>query len=134
MVLDFHVLKGRTGMIHSPILKVVLMLRLMMARKEKITISKIGSMRIILHRDVVGKIKTCTIKRDVDQWYAIFTVEREKQIVKTIEAMIGIDVGLTDLLALDNGEKIKPPKFLRQSELKLGKEQLPKVLYMMMIY
>ena len=92
-------------------------------KEGKITISKIGSMRIILHRDIVGKIKTCTIKRDVDQWYAIFTVEIEKQIEKPIETMIGIDVGLTDLLALNNGEMIKPPKFLRQSELKLGKEQ-----------
>ena len=92
-------------------------------KEGKLTISKIGTMRIILHRDIKGKIKTCTIKRDVDQWYAIFTVEIEKPVQKPIETMIGIDVGLTDLLALNNGEMIKPPKFLRKSELKLGKEQ-----------
>lgn len=89
----------------------------------KLILSKIGNIRIILHRDITGKIKTCTIKRDVDQWYAIFTVEIEKPIQKPIETMIGIDVGLTDLLSLNNGEMIKPPKFLRESELKLGKEQ-----------
>jgi putative transposase len=89
----------------------------------KLILSKIGNIRIILHRDIAGKIKTCTIKRDVDQWYAIFTVEIERPIQKPIESMIGIDVGLTDLLALNNGEMIKPPKFLRESELKLGKEQ-----------
>ena len=89
----------------------------------KLILSKIGNIRIILHRDIAGKIKTCTIKRDVDQWYAIFTVEIERPIQKSIESMIGIDVGLTDLLALNNGEMIKPPKFLRESELKLGKEQ-----------
>jgi putative transposase len=89
----------------------------------KLFLSKIGNIKIILHRDIAGKIKTCTIKRDVDQWYAIFTVEIEKSIEKPIETMIGIDVGLTDLLALNNGEMIKPPKFLRESELKLGKEQ-----------
>ena len=92
-------------------------------KEGKITISKIGTMRIIMHRDIVGKIKNCTIKKDVDQWYAIFTVEIERPIEKPIETMIGIDVGLFDLLALNNGEMIKPPKFLRQSELKLGKEQ-----------
>ena len=89
----------------------------------KLILSKIGNIRITLHRDIAGKIKTCTIKRDVDQWYAIFTVEIERPIQKPIESMIGIDVGLTDLLALNNGEMIKPPKFLRESELKLGKEQ-----------
>ena len=41
----------------------------------KLILSKIGNIKIILHRDIEGKIKTCTIKRDVDQWYAIFTVE-----------------------------------------------------------
>ena len=89
----------------------------------KLILSKIGNIKIILHRDIAGKIKTCTIKRDVDQWYAILTVEIERPIEKPIETMIGIDVGLTDLLALSNGEMIKPPKFLRESELKLGKEQ-----------
>ncbi len=89
----------------------------------KLILSKIGNIKIILHRDIEGKIKTCTIKRDVDQWYAIFTVEIERPIQKPIETMIGIDVGLTDLLALNNGEMIKPPTFLRESELKLGKEQ-----------
>jgi putative transposase len=92
-------------------------------KDRKLILSKIGNIKIILHRDIAGKIKTCTIKRDVDQWYAIFTVEIEKSIEKPIETMIGIDVGLTDLLALNNGEMIKPPKFLRESELKLGKEQ-----------
>jgi putative transposase len=89
----------------------------------KLILSKIGNIKIILHRGIEGRIKTCTIKRDVDQWYAIFTVEIERPIQKHIETMIGIDVGLTDLLALNNGEMIKPPKFLRESELKLGKEQ-----------
>jgi len=40
---------------------------------EKINLSKIGSVRIFQHREIEGRIKTCTIKRDVDQWYAIFT-------------------------------------------------------------
>ena len=39
----------------------------------KLYLSKIGSFKIILHREIEGKIKTCTIKRDVDQWYATFS-------------------------------------------------------------
>ncbi len=93
-------------------------------KEGKLSLSKIGTMRIILHRDIEGRIKTCTIKRDVDQWYAIFTVEIEKIIEKVpVVATMGIDVGLTSLLTLRNGEKIEPPKFLRTSENKLAKEQ-----------
>lgn len=90
----------------------------------RLVLSKIGNLRIILHREIEGRIKTCTIKRDVDWWYAIFTVEIEKKIEKVpVVSKIGIDVGLTDLLALSNGEMVKPPKFLRASENKLAKEQ-----------
>lgn len=78
----------------------------------KLILSKIGKMRIILHRDIEGRIKTFTIKKDVDQWYAIFTVEIKKTIEKVpVEKKIGVDVGLINLLALSNGEIIEPPKF-----------------------
>lgn len=90
----------------------------------KLNLSKIGNLKIILHRELEGRIKTCTIKKDIDQWYAIFTVETDKVIEKVpVVTMVGIDVGLIDLLALNNGEMVKPPKFLRQSEQKLAKEQ-----------
>ncbi len=91
----------------------------------KLSLSKIGSIRIILHREIEGRIKTCTIKKDVDQWYAIFTVEIERKIEKVpVVTKIGIDVGLTSLLTLSNGEKIEPPKFLRASEKRLAREQI----------
>ncbi len=93
-------------------------------KEGKLSLSKIGIMRIILHRDIEGKIKTCIIKKDVDQWYAIFTVEIKKTIKKIpIEKKIGVDVGLINLLALSNSETVEPPKFLRHSENKLAKEQ-----------
>jgi putative transposase len=91
----------------------------------KLTLSKIGKMKIILHREMEGRIKTCTIKKYIDQWYAIFTVEIERKIEKVpVETKIGIDVGLTSLLTLSNGERIEPPKFLRSSEKRLAREQI----------
>lgn len=92
-------------------------------KEGKLNLSKIGTMRIILHRDIEGKIKTCTIKRDVDQWYVIFTVEKKATEKVPVKTKIGIDVGLINLLALNNGEMVSPPKFLRHSENKLAKEQ-----------
>ncbi|MFH0904493.1 MAG: transposase [Methanobacteriota archaeon] len=91
----------------------------------KLNLSKIGSIRMFLHRDIHGKIKTCTIKKDVDQWYVIFTTEIDREIKKIpVETKIGIDVGLKSLLTLSNGEQIEPPKFLIMSEQKLTHEQI----------
>ncbi|MFZ3166932.1 MAG: transposase [Candidatus Methanoperedens sp.] len=90
----------------------------------KLKLSKIGTIRTILHREIEGKIKTCTIKKDVDQWYVAFSCEIEKPIVSVeVKTRTGIDVGLTSLLTLSNGEKIEPPEFLRKSEHKLKKKQ-----------
>ncbi len=90
----------------------------------RLNLSKIGSIRIFLHREIEGKIKTCTIKKDSDQWYVIFTTEIDREIKKVPVAMkIGIDVGLKSLLTLSNGQQIEPPKFLRLSEEKLVQEQ-----------
>ena len=87
--------------------------------------SKIGNIKIVLHREIEGRIKTCTIKRDVDQWYAIFTVEIDWKVEKVPAiTKTGIDVGLTSLLTLSNGDQIEPPKFLRASEKRLTREKI----------
>ena len=44
----------------------------------KLTLSKIGNIKIVLHREIEGKIKTCTIKRDVDQWYVSFSCRNRR--------------------------------------------------------
>ena len=82
----------------------------------KLILSKIGTVRIIQHREIEGKIKTCTIKKDIDQWYVSFSCEIEEPVPVEIKTKTGIDVGLIDLITLSNGEQVKPPKFLRISE------------------
>ena len=39
--------------------------------KKRLHLSKIGHIKIKLHREIKGTIKTCTIKREGDQWYAV---------------------------------------------------------------
>jgi len=89
----------------------------------KLILSKIGNIKIIQHREIKGKIKTCTIKKDIDQWYVSFSCEIDEPALAVIKTEIGIDVGLSSLITLSNGEKIEPPKFLRESEDKLTHEQ-----------
>ncbi|MBW6471374.1 MAG: transposase, partial [Methanosarcinaceae archaeon] len=87
-------------------------------------LSKIGEIKLIQHREIEGKIKTCTIKRDVDQWYVSFSVEMDNiPCTEMTGKSIGIDVGLKSLITLSNGQQIEPPQFLRQSENKLARQQ-----------
>ncbi|MDL5503373.1 MAG: transposase, partial [Candidatus Methanoperedens sp.] len=68
-------------------------------QEGKLYLSKIGSLKIILHREIEGKIKTCTIRKDIDQWYVSFSCEIEKPITPVeIKTRAGIDVGLISLI------------------------------------
>ena len=90
---------------------------------NKLKLSKIGLIKIIQHRPIEGKIKTCTIKRDVDQWYVTFVCEVDNIPLPPSNQSIGIDVGLNSLITTSTGEQIPPPKFLRKSEHQLKKTQ-----------
>ena len=96
--------------------------------KKKLRLSKIGSITIKLHRPIPaeGVIKTCTIKRDVDHWYACFAVELpdpDPRSQREIKKAVGVDVGLKSLLTLNNGATIDNPRWLRKSEKKVAKMQ-----------
>lgn len=94
-------------------------------KNEKLNLSKIGNISIIQHREIEGKIKTCTIKKDIDQWYVTFSCDIDIPIIPVeIKTKTGIDVGLKSLLTMSNGAQIEPPKFLRESEKRLSREQI----------
>jgi putative transposase len=92
---------------------------------NQLKLSKVGSVKIIKHREIEGKIKTCTIKRNgLNQWFVCFSCEIEN--IKTIDnnqKAIGIDVGCTDFAVCSNGESIEHPHFYKESESKLKEIQ-----------
>jgi putative transposase len=91
---------------------------------DKLLLSKIGSCRVRLSREIAGKIKTCTIKREADGWYVIFACEtKTKEPLPETGAAVGIDVGLENFLTLSTGEVVKNPRFLRESEREIKTAQ-----------
>ncbi len=92
---------------------------------NKLHLSKIGNIKIKLHRPIKGTIKTCLIIKEGNQWYACFSLEiKNKKIEnKPIETAIGIDLGLDSFATLSNGEKIDNPRWFRNSEIKLARQQ-----------
>jgi putative transposase len=89
----------------------------------KLHLSKIGHLKIKMHRDIVGKVKTCTIRGDGNQWYACFSAEYEPEIRPVHEKAVGIDVGLKSFAVLSDGTSIENPKHLRKAEGRLRRKQ-----------
>lgn len=90
---------------------------------NKLTLSKIGTIKVRLHRPVQGKVKTVSVRRDGDKWFVCFSVEVETTCLPPSDKAIGIDLGLTTFAALSNGQKIENPRCLRKSLHKLVTKQ-----------
>jgi putative transposase len=94
---------------------------------NRVCLSKIGSLKITLHRKMEGTIKTCTIKYEAGQWYAVFSCEiKQSEPLPPLESEVGIDLGVTHFAALSDGTFIESPRHYRKSQKKL--ERLQQVL------
>lgn len=86
-------------------------------KNNRLALSFIGAVRIRMHQIPVGTLKTCTVIRDVDQWYACITADDGIDFIekKPIENAVGVDLGLTKSMVSSTGEIIENPKYLNQS-------------------
>ncbi len=89
----------------------------------RLHLSKIGTVKVKLHREMEGNVKTLTVKREGQHWYAIFTCEVETEKLPVTYEDVGIDLGVTHFAALSNGEFIDHPHHFRRAEKKLASAQ-----------
>src|SRR2546423_4458854 len=83
-------------------------------------LTKIGIVKLHLHRTIASTIKTVTIKREGEHWYAIFTCEMGKPEPPSMSYEdVGVDLGVIHFAALSNGEFIDHPRYFRKTEKKL---------------
>ncbi len=78
---------------------------------NKLTLSKIGSVKIKLSRAIIGKVKTCQIKRECGRWFVIFTVETSIEPLPKTGESVGLDVGVSAFATLSDGAIIENPRF-----------------------
>jgi putative transposase len=90
---------------------------------NRITLSKIGSIKVKLHREIKGTIRTCTIKRESDAWYVVFACEVSAEPLPENHEAIGIDLGLLHFATLSDGSTIENPRHYRRAEKHLKKVQ-----------
>ena len=89
--------------------------------KGRLRVSRIGTMPIELHRSIEGRIKTLSIKRDADKYYAIFTAITDIKIPEVENSNpVGIDLGLDSFIALSEGTKVEKPRFMQQNRKRIS--------------
>ncbi len=90
---------------------------------SKLRLSKIGKVKIKLHRPIAGNIKTLTIKREAGNWFACFSCEVETKPLPRSTKTVGIDVGLTAFATLSDGTEIENPRYYKKAQSRLRKAQ-----------
>lgn len=91
---------------------------------NKIKLPKLGLVRFSKSREVKGRILSATIRRNPSgKYFVSLLAEIDVQPLLETNKEVGIDVGLKDFAILSNGEVFENPKFLRNMEQKLIREQ-----------
>ncbi|MCX6775361.1 MAG: transposase [Candidatus Micrarchaeota archaeon] len=89
---------------------------------KKFKVTPFDEIAIKKHRELKGRIKTLTLKKESSgKWFAIFTAEEEKQLPKENKGeAIGIDLGLKTFATLSNSLKISNPRHFKRYEERLA--------------
>jgi putative transposase len=91
---------------------------------DRLIVSKIGAVKLVLHRPVEGTPKTVTLSRSATgKWYACISCETVAKELEPTEQITGVDVGLLSFATLSNGAQIDNPRFYRTDEADLKRVQ-----------
>jgi putative transposase len=91
---------------------------------NKLWVSKIGNIPIVLHRPFGGNIKTLTVKRNrAGQWYAFLSSDITERFEREESKEAGIDVGIERYATFSDGTVIENPRFLFKHQKRIKRCQ-----------
>jgi putative transposase len=91
---------------------------------SNIRFPKLGTLRTVLHRPLEGKPKTCSLKRDGDQWFVSIVCELDVVEPPARDApVVAIDRGIANFGATSDGDMIANPRNLEASLKRLAHAQ-----------
>jgi putative transposase len=94
---------------------------------QHVYLPKIGNVRLRLHRPLErpcsARIKTLTVKREVDEWYAVIVCEVETKPLPATGNMVGVDLGIAHFLVTSDGEFVDNPRYFQKTLKKLRRAQ-----------
>jgi len=88
-----------------------------------VAISKVGNIKIKMHRRLPEKHGTLFLKQVCGSWYACFSCAVAPQVLPPSTEEIGVDVGLESFAVLSDGTPIKNPRWYRKAQAKLRRAQ-----------
>jgi putative transposase len=91
----------------------------------KLSLAKIGHLKMVQHRPFKGVVKTCTISRSATgKWFVSFACDEvTPTVLPPSREAVGIDVGLKTFAYLSDGSSIATPRFFREEEEALARAQ-----------
>ena len=94
---------------------------------DRLILSKVGAVHLVLHRPIEGIPKTVTLTRSrTSKWFACFSCETDAHPLPPTNSVVGVDVGLATFATLSNETKIENPRFYRRDEADLKRVQRKK--------
>lgn len=91
---------------------------------NRIKLPKLKWIKAVLHRKFTGKIKSATVSQTPSgKYFVSVLVEKESTTLPSTGAMVGIDLGIKDLLITSDGEKFDNIRTTQKYENKLAREQ-----------
>src|SRR5205807_7427899 len=89
----------------------------------QLSLSKIGNVKIKLHRSLQGEVKTLTLKNENGKWYACFSCILDSEPLPENHDAIGIDVGLESFAVTSDAEMVDHPRWFRAAQKELRRKQ-----------
>ena len=90
----------------------------------KVQLPKLKLVRARLSRPFFGQIKQATVSQTpTGKYFVSVLVETEHEPLSSTDKMVGIDLGVKDLLITSNGEKYDNKRIIKQYEEKLSRAQ-----------
>src|SRR6266853_3078473 len=92
---------------------------------RRLSLAKIGNVKVRLSRPLPrgAVVKTCTIKRSVNGWFATLTFEHQPVPLPANDLAVGIDVGVTTFAKFTDGTEIPNPRIYQNSQAELRRAQ-----------
>ena len=89
----------------------------------KIKLPKVGYVKIVQHRPMMGVIKSVTVEQTpTNKYFVSILVEYESQVPEVeLKKFIGLDYSMHDLYVTSEGERANYPRYLRRHEKKLAR-------------
>lgn len=81
-----------------------------------------GEIKVRWHREMPSKPKSAILTRQAGKWYIVFHVEVEA-VERAGPDSVGLDMGLTSLVALSNGETVERPGWTKRAAKGLRRRQ-----------